>query len=731
MPKNSFYIGPLNSGLEKNTKPFMIADDAFEKLQNAYVYRGYIRKRFGSLPMNTNVTDDFQIQQFTRLRIDLGNTSILGVAPAGPVPGNIFKVGQMFSIGASFFTVVEAGNHNMITNSGTSLFRSFDTATGNYVLQDIFYPNTPVYWYPSEPVMGFATYETNIINDELTYAFDTQFAYNFTGTAWARLAVEAAPGDALWTSSRTEFMWHTNYRGANVDDNILFVTNFNATNNIRYWNGAQWATFRPAYLAAVNCYIETSRIIIPFKDRLLLLNTVESVNGVDHAYRQRCRYSANGSPFAINAWREDIPGQGDLIDAPTKEQIVSAQLFKDRLIVFFERSTWEISYTGNQLVPFVWQKINSELGVESPFSTVQFDKAILGLGQTGIHACSGTNVTRIDAKIPDDVFQYDNDNDSAIRVQGVRDYYAEQVYWTIPNPRGVLSVFPRQVLVFNYKTNSWAYNDDTITAFGYYQRINDLVWRDINVQWQNVDIPWNLTSFEGKFRSIIAGNQQGWTFILDPNVIRNSQALQITDVALQAGTNNAILTIIDHNLEIGDFVYVNDLNGINNLQGIYKVGSTPTIHTLTLDRSYGWTGIYNGRGTVERVAQISIVTKDYDFFASTNENMYLSSVDFNIDKVTTGIITADAHVSSSTRSIVEDSIDTGTLLGSNKIEMFPTNGLEISQKRLWRTIYYQSAGESVQLKIYISDDDMLNENYAFSDFQLNAFIITAEPTGTL
>lgn len=727
MPKNRFYIGPLNSGLEKNTKPFMIADDAFERLQNAYVYRGYVRKRFGALPLNTNVATQDEIQQFTRLRINVGTTNVIGVI-AGTVPGTTWEVGQMFTVGDSFFTVVAPGNVAMITTSGTAVLHTFDTATGNFLITEIAYPNTIVYFYPSQPVMGFATYETNAINDEPTYAFDTQFAYQYSVGAWARMTAEAVAGDALWHGSNTDFVWHTNYRGINVYDNILFVTNFNTTDHIRYWDSNQWATLRPAYLAAANHFIETARIIVPFKDRLLLLNTVESVAAVNRSYPQRCRYCANGSPFAANAWREDIPGQGDLIDAPIKEQIISAQLFKDRLIVFFEKSTWEIVYTGNHLVPFVWQKINSELGVESTFSTVLFDKAILGVGDVGLHACTGTNVERIDSKIPDEVFAFHNDNIAMTRIQGIRDYYTEQVYWTIPSSPETVSIFPTKVLVFNYQTNSWAYNDDTITAFGYKQHQNDLTWQDTIAQWQGMDMNWNSGVFETAFKYVVAGNQQGWTFVIRADEARNGQSLQITDVAIVVATGNAALVVINHNLEMGDYVYVEDLVGINGIAGIYRVGAIVDVNTFEIEDSQGYTGVYQGRGTVERVSQIDIITKQYNFYAQQGQNLYISEVDFNVDRTVNGEITVDSYVSSSNRGLILDADISGALIGDGTLETFPLTTFENSQARFWRKMFLQSEGECVQFRIYLADDQMTDQNVAFSDFQLNGFVITAEPT---
>src|SRR5207247_7694475 len=101
-------------------------------------------------------------------------------------------------------------------------------------------------------------------------------------------------------------------------------------------------------------------------------------------------------------------GKGDSIDAPTSEAIVTALILKDRLIVYFERSTWELVYTGNQVIPFDWQTINIELGAESTQSVVPFDSVILGVGDVGIHSCNGGNVARIDDKIPDEILQVNN-----------------------------------------------------------------------------------------------------------------------------------------------------------------------------------------------------------------------------------------------------------------------------------------------------------------------------------
>ncbi len=51
---DKFLIAPLNSGLQTDQKPFLIPDDAFAELNNAYIFRGRVRKRFGATFMNTS-----------------------------------------------------------------------------------------------------------------------------------------------------------------------------------------------------------------------------------------------------------------------------------------------------------------------------------------------------------------------------------------------------------------------------------------------------------------------------------------------------------------------------------------------------------------------------------------------------------------------------------------------------------------------------------------------------
>lgn len=735
MAYDRFMIAPISTGLETDVKPWILPDDAFATLTNAYVFRGRVRKRFGSYLTGADPSDP----QLSRLRIQV-NTTDGAFDASGTVPGIVFAVGQMFSIGTELFTVINSGLASM-NDTGNVGIASFNTANGAYNFVAADFANTAVYWYPGLPVMGITNFETGNINDEPTFAFDTQFAYQYTAGSWSRL------GTAVWTGDNSQFFWSDTWQGNTASENILFVTNFNIPDNIKYWDGATWTNFTPLYNATQ--IIVTARIVINFKNRLLFFNTVENIAGIPTAFYSRCRYSQNGSPIQADAFREDIPGKGGYIDAATQEQVITVEFLKDRLIVFFERSTWELVYTGNEVFPFTFQKINTELGCESTFSVVPFDKVTLGVGNVGIHACNGINVERIDEKIPQAVFAIHNDNDGVKRVAGIRDYYVEMVYWTFPSiTRSTDFPFTNRVLVYNYATGSWAFNDDSITAFGYFQNQTNITWATSTETWQEAVQIWGSGIQQARFRQVLAGNQQGFMFIIEPDESRNAAALSITNMTVSG--NTITITAINHNLQAvssptdGDYIAIENVQGLTNVNNViyavYSVINANTFTVLNTDPTVVITGTYNGGGTIARVSNINILTKQYNFYVDKGRNAYIAKVDFLVNKTTNGELTVDSFPSYSSISLLDDGQATGSLLGSGILETKPYAlvPLETAQEQLWHPVYLQAEGEGVQLKLYMNDDPLAvpddtqirNADIAWSDFELNAITFYTMPTAS-
>ena len=868
MPIDKFIIGYTDdkSGFQNNVLPWLLPDNAFEVMKNAYTWRGRVRKRIGSVLMKGDPNG-------SRLRIPFIPIA-LGVIT---LPLNVavgMKIEESILNGATLTVTDITPPYPIALSLISTNVAVTATVTAVNQITIVTASGAPaVYLYPALPVTGIGQYENALTNDETTVAFDTKFAYYYSGADWQRLN-NVTPGNDIWTGTDINLFWIANYRGVTASENYLWVTNFVPADGIRYrtaivgeWRkptlfyskgtvigitvagnfvgplgsppvlgsivivgstafvvissaagfqamgviplttsaavGGATCDFNAANIniaAAVNTtsvyysdqlLIKTARIVLQFKNRLILLNTVENVSGVDTSFRNRCRYSAVGNPlfgtvgtvYTSVSFMEDLPGFGNAIDAATQEAIVSAEFLKDRLIVYFERSTWELVYTGNQIYPFTFQKINTELGCESTFSTVPFDKTVLGFGNVGIHSCTGANVVRIDEKIPDFVFNLHNLQSGVDRVVGIRNYQPEVAIWTYPGEgRTADFPYPNNMLVYNYVNSSWAVFDDSYTFFGFYQSsptdpTPGGTWDASYTQWsQTLDV-WGGsigTTNSIKTLKVIGGNQQGWLNILTNDSSINAPSLQITGISNSAAAstvNNAVdssvvfIYSVDHNLASGDFIAVDSLQGItislttsddppltyvllrvvgqvltvvdrNKIKVVFKKFNTITKQYEAIILN----GTYKGKGQITRISLIQIDSKDFNLYLGKDYNAYVSSINFMVDRTINGYIKVNYNLN--TASSVPLPQDTSALLGNSQLTTFPyaLALFEQKQAQLWHNIYLSADGQFIQIQLvndtqqpFVFDIDPVSSvtNYSVEqDFQLHSMIIYAQPTSS-
>lgn len=718
-----FYIGPTKNpytGQVTRYKPFLLPSGAFQLLRNFYVFREVIRKRPGAVVMDRTQTAADQ-QLYTRLRIDIGDTDGSGNIST-TVPGTIFKIGQAFSVGSEKFTVYQAGTPAAMYTTGSATTATYNTTTGALVINGAA-ATTACYFYPSEPVMHLGEYETAAINRETTIAFDTQFAYTYTdGSGWDRLT--GGVGNNTWTTdaNKNYYYWSTSYRGAADYDYTFYVTNNVASDAMRYYDGTNWnawGSFATTPLDTTSAYIKTCRVIIPAPDTLLLMNTLENDGSSDRRYVNRIRYSApttRVAPTNAGAWL--VANKAGFIDLPTKEAIVAAYNLKDVIIIECERSVYRLTITGNELSPFVVEQINSELGVESVNSMVGFDQQVVGFGSTGIHACNGQNASRIDEMIPDQIFDVNNANSGPSRVQGIRDYFNEMAYWTynsVDAQTEYNEIWPNRFLLFDYLKGSWAQIDDSISAFGYF-------YKQVSSSTKQIG-----------FQHVLCGNQEGWIFRLRDDIARNSSSLQITNLSFV--TTTVTVTAIDHNLPNNSYVYIANVQSDNGayetqLNGnIFQITTTST-STFTITVGSEPTGAtYEGGGTLERVSEPEIYTKEYNFYGDHSQGIAFMQVNIYVDKTDNGEFTVDFIPSASSLSLLTDAISSGAIIGNNIVETTPYTlaDTEQYQDRFWHSVTFQATGEVIQLHIYLSGTQLVSvddsSNYvAFQDIQINGMI---------
>lgn len=598
-----YLISNLRTGVERDMEPWLLPEDAFPNLEDCYLFRGRIQRRRG-------------FKSLGRLVTNIG--SAIGAAFAGNVPNAPLQPGSILII-VGTITFRDDGNGILIGDPAVN------TGTINYATGAIALNFNPVLGVATDvesvnflPVMGLLTRELTNINEEQLIGFDTQKANVFStfNNSFDDITFYKTSGTSFsWTGSNSDFFWGNNYL------NAFWVTNgtkgfqdsatasTGSGDGIRWYDGTGWVNFLPAITGAVGVvgttYLMGCRLIVNYRNRLVVLNTFEGTAfGSFTQFRQRARWSQNGTPYPAqdallnaspvpsgftggtedSAWRSDIAGRGGFIDAPTSEEIISAQFFKDTLIVFFERSTWQLRYTGNELLPFIWERINVELGAESTFSIVPFDAGMVAVGNYGIITCDSTGVKRIDQIIPDEVFNIHNGNDGVKRVYGIRDFTQQLIYWTFPSSDSN-TTFPNRILLYNYLDGSYSFFNDSFTCFGTYQPFNDITWADIVQQWQGTPVPWNSGQFQSDYPLICAGNQQGFVFAdINRGPTFNDPSIMI-NVITQA--NPAVITSINHNLSEGTIIQTQDIQGmsltiVGEASGVANAGTTSFTGVLLL-----------------------------------------------------------------------------------------------------------------------------------------------------
>jgi len=747
MAYDRFLIAPLKTGLDKYGSSWIQNNDAFEELQNAYVFRDSVRKRFGTTLSGSN-------QLLSRLRIQIGTTDANGdLTPAVNLPGvaGQIKLGQIFSVGNVIFTVDVLGTAQLTKTTFGAITATIDSnAVPNsfaIVGDNLTNLNTPVYYYPANPVMGIDQYFNTGINNNPTYAFDTQFSYIYTATGWNRVTT------TIWNGSDSDFFWVANWIGmvGGASQRLLFVTNFTTADPMYSFDGTTFADLSAVttFLVAAGNIVKTARIIIPFSGRLLLLNTIEGAANTVHV--NRCRFSASGDPLTPASWLEvEQAGYvgGGLTDAPTSETIVSAEFIKNRLIVYFERSTWELVSTGNSALPFLWQQLNSELGADSTFSIISTDKYAVAKGQSGFHACNGSNVDRIDEKIPNKVFEFNVTGNNAKRTAGIRDYYAEMFYWAYTsNSLQATQTFPNKVLTYNYTERAWAENDDCFTAFGYVEQTSALTWADYTyTTWQQWIQPWNSPTGQPNQRKIAAGNQQGFMLFIDTELPRNAPSQYIANIAFP-GTCVIELTIYNHNYDTSpnlqaydsDFILIENVVGdadlMNALNGkifeVNKLEAAANANVIQIDSSLS-AGTYDGGGTAARVSNVLIKTKNFNPYVDKGRSVYVAKIDFAVQKTEFGQISVDYNVSTAELSMVDQAQATSSNLGNSILETSPYDvsiyPWEKLQRILWHPIYFQASGEFIQINMHFSLQQMLNPLISLSPFKMEAMCLYTQAT---
>lgn len=764
------------TGLVQEREEFILPDDAYPVLENAFVWRERIKRKEGYRLLGrlrrTLVTQSLgnTVALQTTYTFNTIFTSFVPSVGAGEPNKEIEPGSLVITIGspdAAVFTDNGDGTFTA-TGNGVSAGSSVNYVTGVVtIVLTASAGGAPITaninYFPGLPAMGLRTRQLTAINNEEMIAFDQKYAYHFVGTGFE----EFLPG-TTWSGNDSDFFWTTNYWVDANNVNIFWATNFSGTagDPIRYTNGVpgtNWINFAPQIDAGGN-NLTQCLALLPYRGRLVSFNTLEGPNlATSVAHTNRIRWAAIGNPFTIvsaivttvdpNAWRDDIRGKGGFLDIPTSEAIIAVGFVRDNLVIYCESSTWQLRYTGRSIAPFQIEKVNTELGAESTFSAVQFDTSLVGIGDKGVVECDSFKSDRIDIKIPDLVFEFNNDSNGPKRVHGIRDFQQRLAYWTYSYPpdSGPSNVFPNRRLVYNYENDSWAIFTDSFTCLGTFQSLTSLRWQDVQRAWQTLNFPW--INSPALFPSIVGGNQQGFVEYLGSNLqpqVANDVSLSITAITGNT-TTPTVITAVNHNLETGQVVIISNIPTgtpfATSLNGkifgvvvttkdqfelwIYN-SSTGQFTTPQLDAP----ATYIGGGKIAIRDNFRIVSKKFNSM-DDGQKLQLGYIDVLMDNTYNGAITLNVYMDYNNSTPVNQEPE-NNLPDSNVPDTFfnsvvPTtsNALQgITGNKNWQRIFCATRAQFITIEWTLSNAQMVGNEHE-NDVQIDAQILWMRSAGRL
>ena len=350
-------------------------------------------------------------------------------------------------------------------------------------------------------------------------------------------------------------------------------------------------------------YLVGALAISAFKDRLVFFSPwIQTSSGTAIQLIDTALWSWNGTPYyttpvpknqtaVFNAYYVDQTGLGGYLSSSTSQPIYTISNNEDVILVGFGGSgrKTRFVYTGNDLDPFLFFNINSELPSTATFSAVTLDKGMLDIGTYGIAMTDQQSSQRIDLDIPDYIFNIQYLNNGIQRTNAIRDYFREWIYFTYPLNTSQWK-FPSNSLLFNYRDNTWGFLYENYTTHGYYRAYMKKTWLTTGYKsWNDWREPWNSGINSALNTQVIAGNPQGYVLIQSEGT---SEAQSGTVNAIGADANqNVLITSYNHcvNNEIPDLQvpeYLFFTGGINTpyLNGIIgKVITTTSANTFTVD----------------------------------------------------------------------------------------------------------------------------------------------------
>ena len=586
MPYTPFPILDMRAGKVTRRDPWLLPQDAFETLLNCHIKRGVLEKRRGyalygqilkidtitlNPTLSTNpvmgidnylsgTTENLLAADKTRINQYISgrtvNKTLTAVADLGGAPNEV-----RFTSASHGFTADE-----IITISGTTnydgTYRVEAAAAGTFDIESAFVAESlsgatasqeaftdltenkirfeagaSQNWTPSAgdvvkgktsgaiatvaaggllidygTIAGGDAYGTIVFDrGTLTGTFQAEELQNNANAAQIVGDSLAASSDEAFTGDNTNFFWLENWDHDGSSDTGYITNN---KDPIQIYNGTHLRQLSidigtNVARAGVN-NVNSCLLVIIFKERVILFSTNE--NGVD--FFQRARWSTIKDP---QSWPT-----ANFKDAPTSDIIKSVDFIGDELYVWFERSVWRFTWTGDSNNPFEWERVSDTEGTVAQMSLVTQDDSQFAVGAARIQLSNGRDVVAADTLIPDIVLDWNQDslsysNGLLLDEQKhiLMSYASDGAASDDADQPDDGNVYPDRAVVMNYEDSNFATYSLPIHTMGFSNVESDLTWDDITDAWEDIDFSWNAGQAKSGFPVTLMGNHLGKIFQLN------------------------------------------------------------------------------------------------------------------------------------------------------------------------------------------------------------------------
>lgn len=488
-------------------------------------------------------------------------------------------------------------------------------------------------------------------------------------------------------------------------------------------------------------YLTGARMVLPFGNRLLAIGTFESTSaGSQTYYGNRIRYCqlSPGSPFyanapsginaTANAWVSNIQGFGGFVDLDTTERIISASVTQDSLILGMESDQRRVSTTGIETDPFIVQLINPDFGTAGTYAVVPLDKGILTAGEYGFLLTTSFNSQRFDEKIIDQIFEIQTHDNGFDRICGARDFPSELVYFTYRDIDS-LDVFPNRTVVFNYRENNFALWLENYTTYGIFKDNTSETWNELTYfTWDEWDDPWESGIIAETYPFVAAGTPQGYVmlkFVLSAN----DPSLYIQSIS---GQN---ITSPGHCLEEGMYVGFQQV-GTATPTVIGQVVSVTSSSVFVVDCSLS--GITASGWEMVIIDNFNIKTKQFPAAWEMARKTRIGTQRYFLDTTDSGEFTVSLLASQSPVPLNPAAGTPGwsSLISSNIVRTRPDDSLGLNdaanqQTQIWHRLASSVLGDTVQLQMNLSENQMKDVSISRAPWVLHAIVIDLYPSRIL